>query len=162
MPVIGDDQDCPIILPHHQPQGLIPSHRESLVFPWQCGPLLSMTPLMAFNRFRAMWSGGAEKPCDSVSSSSAGAEDQCALDSVLRHPQCFCACVQLDPGAPRPGGLRDRRGPPVVSKHPALAIQQDSQSAMFMTLGQMQRWCTRASGVKEVAREEYHYQYCND
>uniref|UniRef100_A0A8C6CDN3 Uncharacterized protein n=1 Tax=Monodon monoceros TaxID=40151 RepID=A0A8C6CDN3_MONMO len=41
------------------------------------------------------------------------AEDQCALDPVLWHPQCFRARVQLDPGAPGPGGLRDRRGPPV-------------------------------------------------
>lgn len=111
---------------------------------------------------RATRPGGAEKPCDLVSSFSAGAEDQCALDSVLWHPQCFRARVQLDPGAPGPGGLRDRRGPPVVSKCPALAIQQDSQSIMFMAFGggggRVQRWYARASGIQEVScsREEYH------
>lgn len=111
-----------------------------------------------------MWPGSAEKPCDLVSSFSAGAEDQRALDSVLWHPQCFRARVQLDPGAPGPGGLRDWRGPPVVSKCPALAIQQDSQSTMFMALGGMQRWYTWASGITRynAAREDYHYQNCND
>ena len=67
-----------------------------------------------------------------MSSFSAGTEDQRALDPVLRHPQRVCARVQLDPGAPGPGGLRDRRGPPVVSKDPALATQPGSQEAMFM------------------------------
>lgn len=61
---------------------------------------------------------------------SAGAEDQRSLDSVLRHPECFRARVQLDPGAPGPGGLRDRRGPPVVSKPPALAFQPGGQSTI--------------------------------
>lgn len=74
-----------------------------------------------------MGPGGAKKPCDLVSPFSAGAEDQRSLDSVLRHPQCFRTRVQLDPSAPGPGGLRDRRGPPVVSKYPALAFQPDSQ-----------------------------------
>lgn len=83
----------------------------------------------------ATWPGGTEKLCDLVSSFSTGAEDQCALDSVLWHPQCFRTRVQLDPGAPGPGGLRDRRGPPVVSKRPALATQQDSQSTMFIAWG---------------------------
>ena len=67
-----------------------------------------------------------------MSSFSAGTEDQRALDPVLWNPQCVCARVQLDPGAPGPGGLRDRRGPAVVSKDPALANQPGSQAAMFM------------------------------
>ena len=72
-----------------------------------------------------------------MSSFSAGTEDQRALDPVLWNPQCVCARVQLDPGAPGPGGLRDRRGPAVVSKDPALANQPGSD---VHGLGRMQRW----------------------
>lgn len=98
-----------------------------------------------------MWPRGAEKPYDWMSSFSAGAEDQRALDPLLRHPQCFRACVQLDPGAPGPGGLRDWRGPPVVSKDPALATQPGSQSTMFMALeGCKDSTYARAYRVQEL------------
>jgi hypothetical protein len=65
---------------------------------------------------------GAALVIHSLSSFPAGTEDQCAVDTVLWHPQRLRARVQLDPGAARPGGLWDRRGPPVVSKHSALAV----------------------------------------
>lgn len=79
---------------------------------------------------------------------SAGAENQRAVDPVLWRPQCLRARVQLDPGAPGPGGLRDRRGPPVVSKSPALAIQPEQVSCVH-GLREMQRRLHQASGVKE-------------
>lgn len=89
-----------------------------------------------------------------VSSFSAGAEDQCALDPVLWHPQCFRARVQLDPGAPGPGGLWDRRGPPVVSKDPALATQPGSQPTMFMASeGCKDGTYARASGIQGLWME---------
>lgn len=89
---------------------------------------LKQDPIGDFKCGGALRPGGAEQPCDLVSPICAGAEDQRALDSVLRDPQCFRARVQLDLGAPGPGGLRDRRGPPVVSKYPALALQPGSQA----------------------------------
>ena len=109
--------------------------------------------------------GGAEKPCDSVSPFSAGAEDQRALDSVLRDPQCFRARVQLDPGAPRPGGLRDRRGPPVVSKYSALAFQPGCQSTVGVHgLEEYEGGYSRACGSREPAVTSgwHHYQHYND
>lgn len=76
---------------------------------------------------------------------STGPEDQCPLDPVLWHPQCIRARLQLDPGATGPGGLRHRRGPPVVSKHTA---QASWPGCIPLRLGEKSRDITWASGLR--------------
>lgn len=102
--------------------------------PWLCGSSLNRTLLVTFNTW-GLWDLGCWAACDLVSPVRAGAESQRALDSVLRRPQCFRTRVQLDPGAAGPGRLRDRRGPPIVSKHPALALQPGSLSPVLAPRG---------------------------
>lgn len=113
MPIIGATKKAPQFC-HIPPRGGQHPHRESLVV-WVP---LEQDPMGDFKYVGALRPGDTEQPCDLVSPLCAGAEDQRALDSVLRDPQCFRARVQLDPGAPGPGGLWNRRGPPVVSKYP--------------------------------------------